>query len=268
MSKLTRIAEVGDGSYEQMISKNASVQENPLQSAKNRKKRFMQTSAKQPLVNSQNNWEELKSALRVSQKPFDPENYSSYDTSGKSVRRYEMIDEEYETAFDPTTRTAMTMHMYSDPMQEIQEFLKESALKDAMERESSLTHEIKQLQKAQQWDEEANAWAQARLISRNNEKISGSAIKGAIIKTSNENVIASNFGQLDTDALQNREMQKHQMIENMKQRHKSIKDSRVNITKEQRQSQWENDENIRSVSIQEKMKNSQLFNKLSQLTEA
>jgi hypothetical protein len=57
------------------------------------------------------------------------------------------------------------------------------------------------------------------------------------------------------------------MIENMQQRHRSIKDSRLNVTKEERRSQWENNDNIRSSSIQQKMSNSKLFNKLSQIVE-
>ena len=66
--------------------------------------------------------------------------------------------------------------------------------------------------------------------------------------------------------MQAREIQRQEMLESMQQKHRSIKDSRIDITKEQRQAQWANDNNIRSQSINQKtMQNSKLFNKLSQL---
>lgn len=265
MSKLRRIAEVGDGSYEQMMQKYASTTEDDtLDSAKRRKKKFASVSEQQ--IKPKNNWEELKGALRVSQKPFDADDYSSYDTSGRSVRRYESDDEEYETTFDPKISTAMTMHLYDDySMENVKQSLAESAMRDAMRRESAMAHETKKLEQAQGWDQEQALWAQARLRGRNDEVVSSSSMKGQITKTANEQISASRFGQQDYDAMEAREIQLNAMNENMLQKHRSIKDSRIDITHEQKESQWANEENIRSQSIQSKMNNSKLFNNLANI---
>lgn len=265
MSKLRRVSEVGDGSYEQMLQKNTQVHEDPIDAANRRKKKFTSVAAKQPQP-PENNWESLKGALKVAQKPFDPQSYSSYDTSGRSVRRYESDDDEYDDSYDTRLSAPMSLHMYSDTMMDVKESLSASALRDAMQKESQISHEIRQLEQAQQWDSEASAWARARLKGRNNENISSSDMKGGIMKTANENVVASNFGQTDYNAVDDRDLKKHQMIEAMNQKHRSIKDSRIDITKEQKQSQWANDDNVRSQSVHNKtMQNSKLFNKLSQL---
>ncbi len=267
MSKLRRIAEVGDGSYEQMVNNNKNVHENAIDAAKRRKKAFASIPQNQ-ISSTHNNWEELKGALRVSQKSFDPNDYSSYDTSGRSVKRYETDNDEYIDSYDARASSPMSLHMYSDALLDIKESLKESALRDAMKKESEISHEIKQLQKSQQWDQEANAWAQARLRGRNDENISSSNIRGNIVKTANEHTAESRFGQTDYDAMNERDSQKQEMLAAMQQRHRSIKDSRIDITKEQKKSQWENDDNIRSQSINKKtLENSKLFNKLSQIIE-
>jgi hypothetical protein len=113
--------------------------------------------------------------------------------------------------------------------------------------------------KNSEWEKEKELWAQAK-----NRNIKS---HGGINKTAHENVSDNRFGHLDYDEMEARESQYNQMVENMYQRHKSIKDSRLEISKEQRKSQWENDDNIRSQSIQQKANKSKLFNKLAQLSE-
>lgn len=265
MSKLRRIAEVGDGTYEQMAQKMASVEENEIDSAKRRKKKYISAS-RETSIEQKNDWEQLKGALKVSQKSFDPENFSSYDTRGQSIRRYESDEEEYEQTFDPRTASNISLHMYADPMDEIREALAKSAMQDAMWQENRLAKETMKLEQSQGWDQEQKMWHEARLKGRNGENISASDMKGKLTKISNENVSESRFGQLDYDAMQNRENQLLSMQEKMLTRHKSIKDSRLDVSKEQKRAQWDNNENIRSQSIQTKTNNSQLFNKLAQIT--
>lgn len=268
MSKLRRIAEVGDGSYEQMEQQNASSPntESSLQAAKRRKKKYVVAGKQQPVVDESQKWQALKGALRVEQKKFDPEDYSSYDTSGRSIRRSHTEMVEDETPYDTTTNIRSAMHMYSDPMQELKESLKEQAVNDALMKGGALAKELRELEKTQNWEQEAQLWAQARLKGRNGENISGSDSRGGIVKTAEENVSASRFGQLDIEAAEQREIERQEREENMRQRHRSIKDSRIDVTKEQKIAQWQNDDNIRSQSIQSKMKNSNLFNKLAEIT--
>jgi len=252
MSKLRRIAEVGDGSYEQLVEKNTRVVD-PLQSAKERKNKF--ASIQEIKIPEIDNWEEIKGSIKMDRKPFDINSFSSYDVSNISVKRVENGIEEEEDSYDP--RIASSLHLYGDPMEQLGEMLKESMEEEMKRYEQKEMRNMQKIKKAQDWDEEATAWANKRMSSS----------RKGIMKTADEETIDSKFGQPDYDLVNKREAQKNQMIENMQQRHRSIKDSRLNITKEERRSQWENNDNIRSASIQQKMSNSKLFNKLSQIVQ-
>ena len=268
MSKLRRVAEVGDGSYEQTLQRNAAVVEEPLQAAQKRKKRYSLAAEKEiPQVNQ---WEQLQNALRVDRKSFSPQskeefdaaNYSPYDTSGRSVRRYESDEAEIDDTFDPVTIAGF--HMYSDPKAQLEEMLKESMVGQITIEEQKLAGELEQYKNAQAWDEEANAWAQKRLANRNGGMNSASDVRGSITKTANENIAASGFGQTDYDAVEDREIKRQEMIERMKASGRDIK--RASASKPERKAQWENLENARSKTVQGKMRNSSLLDKLAQLT--
>ena len=261
MSKLRRIAEVGDGTYEQMAQKYME-QEEPVSAAKRRKKKFVAAQKAEPPA-SENNWEELKAALRVPQKSFDPESFSAYDVSRRGVRRAEGEEAEDDTPLDMNTLAGF--HMFDDPQAALEEMLKESMTGQIAVEEGKMEKEIKNLQASQGWDEESLAWAQARLRGRGDEPITASDSKGRIYKTANETEANSEFGQTDYNKLMAHETAKQQRIENMYQRHRSIKDSRVDVTKEDRQAQWANDENIRSQSVQKKMNKSALLENLEKL---
>lgn len=252
MSKLRRIAEVGDGSYEQLVQKSLEITD-PLQSAKERKNKF--ASIQEIKIPEIDNWEEIKGSIKADRKPFDINSFSSYDVSNISVKRVENDIEEEEDAYDP--RVASSLHLYGDPIGQLGEMLKESMEEEMQRYEQREMRNMQKIKKAQDWDEEASAWANKR----------SSSSRRGIMKTADEETVDSKFGQPDYNLVNKRESQKNQMIENMQQRHRSIKDSRLNVTKEERRSQWENNDNIRSQSVQQKMSNSKLFNKLSQIVE-
>lgn len=257
MGKLRRVAEIGDGTFDQMVNKNSQFEKSDLQKAKERKNNFSVVASKTP-SKIKEDWQKVSGATRVERKSFNPEDFSSYDTRNQSIRRYETDEEEYETPFD-TTITASYNHMFSDPGSELKEMLRE-AMENRIANEDAKARQLhEKIVKNSEWEKEKELWAQAK-----NRNIKS---HGGINKTAHENVSDNRFGHLDYDEMEARESQYNQMVENMYQRHKSIKDSRLEISKEQRKSQWENDDNIRSQSIQQKANKSKLFNKLAQLSE-
>lgn len=257
MGKLRRIDEVGDGNFEQIMQKNASIDKSDLQKAKERKKNLSLAASKNP-PKIKEDWEKISGSLRVEQKSFNPKDFSPYDTSAKSVRRYASDIKEVDTPFDITTTTSYS-HLFSDPGSELKAYLKESMERRiAMEEEKERRLRQKMMEN-EDWEREREMWAQAK--KRNIKANEG------FNKVAHENVVDSKFGKIDYDAIEKREEQYKQMIENMYQKHKSIKDSRLEISKEQRRAQWENEENIRSQSIQQKLSKSMLVNKLAELYE-
>lgn len=257
MGKLRRVAEVGDGTFDQMMNKDSSVNKSDLQKAKERKNNFSVVASKNP-PKIKEDWNKVGGATRVEQRTFNPQDFSSYDTRNQSIRRYESDQEEFETPFD-TTITASYNHLFSDPGSELKEMLRESMEQRIAAEDNNAKRLHEKIMKNSEWERENEMWAQAK-----NRNIKS---HGGINKTAHENVSDNRFGHLDYDAMEGRENQYNQMVENMYQRHKSIKDSRLEVSREQRRSQWENDENIRSQSIQQKANKSKLFNKLAQLSE-
>jgi len=267
MGKLRRIAEVGDGTFEQLMNKQVAL-ENDVVKAERRKKKYVSAQKADPQPDT-SMWEQLKGALRVDQRGFSPtdvddfneQKYTGYDMHGRSIRRAMDAEPGDESTYDP--RTAMGFHMYDDPTAVIEEMLMEDMQGHVMAEEAAKGREVLKMEASQGWDEEANAWAQARLKGRNDEAISASQSRGSIFRTATENVTDSAFGQMNYDNAAAREQRKQEMIEAMKTRHKSI--SRPTATKEERTSQMFNQETIRSQSVQKKMESSKLMNKLSDL---
>lgn len=258
MSKLRRVAEVGDGSFEQMVNNNQPFGKTDLQKAKERKNKFS-IVASNNTSKIKDDWQKISGATRVEQRSFNLQDFSSYDANRQSVRRYESDEDEYETPFDPTI-VASYNHMFSDPGSELKQMLRESMEQKIADEDYKAKRLREKIIENSEWEREAGLWAEAKL---RNPK----SLKGGITKTAHENVSDNEFGHLNYENIEMRENQYNQMIENMNQRHKSIRDSRLEVNKNEKKSQWDNLENVRSQSMQQKANKSKLFNKLAQLTE-